>query len=355
MKQRSWLHRISLFWWLQIGGWGLFGIYTFLPNFTSRFSSRFALFGAAYLGLGFTASLLLRHVYRGRPSGTPLTAGLVAKGLLISFLYGGSWTLLVFIFDRGDPASRRWRELIVSGVIRITSATFILLTWSALYFGIKYWQEAQAHKERALAAAALAHEAQLQMLRYQLNPHFFFNALNSIRVLISDHPRRAVEMVTQLSDFLRYSLTTEDQSRVTLAQELEAIRNYLSIEKIRFEERLQVTFSISPPSEKFKIPGFLLHPLVENAVKHGMKSSPTRLHLKIESHLEPQGLQVSVSNSGSWQGGDEDSQASGNTGTGLRNVRQRLEKLYPHQHSFRIGQENGWVVVRIGIHDASGN
>ncbi len=119
------------------------------------------------------------------------------------------------------------------------------------------------------------------MLRYQLHPHFLFNALNSLRALIGEDADKARNMVTALSGFLRYSLLPTDAQEVALREELTSIRRYLEIEQIRFEDRLLVSFEVEPAAEGCRIPGFLLHPLVENAVKYGAQSGASPLRVRI--------------------------------------------------------------------------
>ena len=152
-----------------------------------------------------------------------------------------------------------------------------LISWSVLYFGIKFFLEWDLQKDKAEKAIALAQSAQLQMLRYQLNPHFLFNSLNSVRALIAENKDTAKHMITELSEFLRYSLLSRNYSDVPLQDELDALKHYLAIQKKRYEDKLEVSFHIEPEVKEFPILCFLLHPLVENAVKYGMQTSPLPL------------------------------------------------------------------------------
>jgi LytS/YehU family sensor histidine kinase len=193
-----------------------------------------------------------------------------------------------------------------------------------------------------LQAHALAQQAQLEMLRYQLNPHFLFNALNSIRASIDEDKARAKQMVTEFSEFLRYSLTSSDKANIPLGEELAAIRNYLAIEQIRFEDRLEVQFEIEAKAEDVRIPGFLIHPLVENAIKHGMNGDAP-LRLRIAARVNNGALHVEVANSGHWH------KHGNGTGIGLRNVEQRLQQLFPDRSRFAIAEADGWVRATIEI------
>ena len=146
-----------------------------------------------------------------------------------------------------------------------------MLSWSALYFIIKYYQLLQAEKEKSLRSEALASEAQLLMLRYQLNPHFLFNTLNAISTLVlSKATGPANEMLTKLSQFLRYSLDHSPLDRVSLAQELKTCQLYLDIERVRFGDRLKTDIKVTDEAGQGLVPSMLLQPVIENSIKHGI-------------------------------------------------------------------------------------
>jgi LytS/YehU family sensor histidine kinase len=187
------------------------------------------------------------------------------------------------------------------------------------------------------------------MLRYQLNPHFFFNALNTIGALADESPQRVKTAVRELSGFLRYTLLDDEALNVPLRDEFEAAEHYLAVEKIRFEEDLQVNVELDPEAGRLEVPSFLVLPLVENAVKHGQRTSPRPLRVRVAAHCTDEALAVEVSNTGHWR---NDGQSSG-TDTGLDNVRTRLQTQYPDRHDFRLAETNGWVHARIEIHSAS--
>jgi LytS/YehU family sensor histidine kinase len=233
--------------------------------------------------------------------------------------------------------------------VEVLDYSFTLIGWSALYFGIKYWRQWQSEHERTLQAEALANHAQLDMLRYQLNPHFLFNALNSIRASIDEDSQRAKRMVTEFSEFLRYSLLNDNSALVELHQEIEAIKNYLAIEKIRFEDKLEVTFDVEPAAEKCQLPGFLIHPLVENAVKHGMTNNSGPLKICIAARMRDVSLVVEIANTGHLN--TQTQTNGGGTQIGLRNVRERLAKLYPDKSSFSLRQDGAWIraTIEIGV------
>lgn len=223
--------------------------------------------------------------------------------------------------------------------------TVTLLAWSAIYFGIEYWKQVQVEHQNTLHAKILAETAQLDMLRYQVNPHFLFNALNSIRASISPNNPAAKQMITQLSEFLRHSLMSNDKNQNTLSDELEAVENYLAIEKIRFEEALEVELNVDDKAKQIMLPSFLLNPLVENAIKHGLQTSPEILKINISAVLEGDRLVIEVKNSGKLKARKTDEEAK----IGLNNVQERLKKQLANKSSFALYEENGWVIARIEI------
>jgi Histidine kinase len=228
----------------------------------------------------------------------------------------------------------------------LASGTTLFLV-SFLYFGIEYWRQAADEKEKTRRAVALAHQARLQMLRYQLNPHFLFNALNSIRGMILEDPRRSREMVTELADFLRYSLDGRGDDG-TVADELKAIENYLTIQRIRFEQQLDVVSHVDVSARNVSVPSFLIHPLVENAVKYGMKTSAMPLRIRIRVTRQDQDLTVLVSNTGHLANGTFNDSLDG-AGVGLRNITERLKLAFPERHSFSIDEHDGWVHAEIRL------
>ena len=196
-----------------------------------------------------------------------------------------------------------------------------------------------------------------RMLAYQLNPHFLFNALTSIRAMIDEDRARARQMVTELAAFLRHALVERALQTTTLAAELDALRGYLAIEQIRFEERLAIETHVEQAAESCAIPAFLIHPLLENAIKHGARDQGDGpLRVRLDARVTGDTLRVEVWNTGSLQTrtpndppcgtelGIADAVPNANgTGIGVRNVRERLARLFPGRHRFELTDERGWV------------
>jgi LytS/YehU family sensor histidine kinase len=220
--------------------------------------------------------------------------------------------------------------------------------WSAFYLGFKIYEEWMSQKQSTERAKMLAQSAQLETLRYQLNPHFLFNTLSSLRGLITKNQELAKDVVLKISEFLRYTLSAGKDNEVPLSQELQALRQYLDIEMIQYGDNLVVRFDIDPLAEDYPIPIFLLHPLVENAVKHGMKTTQLPLRLTLSAQIEDDNLRIELVNTGKWL--DRQATASGlGTNTGLENVRKRLQYFYPNNHRFEIhhGEEAVHVTITI--------
>jgi two-component system LytT family sensor kinase len=288
--------------------------------------------------LGFSASLLLSALYAPLMRRFPLP---VLGGIAV-----GTSLVLGFFCEVGIRALSGLKIVDTQLFRASLFPGFTLVAWSALYFSFVYRERADIAAERALRATALATEAQLAMLRYQVNPHFLFNSLNSLRSLISEDPNAARDMVTRLSELFRYSLrTTKDD--LTVADEIGAIRNYLDIHRIRFEDHLAATVVVDDAAAATHLPSFLIHPLVENAVKYGFETSPRPLRIEVTAARAQSQLRVEVANTGTWL---VDGAKNGRgTGTGMTNLRERLRHLYPGRHGLEITHDDGWVRVRLTI------
>ena len=222
----------------------------------------------------------------------------------------------------------------------------------AIYFFTHYLLEFKEQKEKTLKATALANEAQLQMLQYQINPHFLFNSLNTIQSMVEIDKERAKEMIADLSDFFRHTLSGKNQVFISLEEEINALNKYLSIQKERFKDRLTVTLDIDKKSLIKKIPAFLIHPLVENSIKYGFSPINNFLNLVITTKLTSNELIIIVKNSGkliAHEGSDKNKISS--TKTGIENIKKRLSLLYPDNHKFELFEKDNWVTAKIIISD----
>jgi len=340
----------SSFWILHVSGWlslALIYLILYFRNYINDPKALLAIF-LTYI-IGFAVSLLLRYFYK-KFDYKRCSISKLSIYVIISSVIGAIIWFWVDIALSIPLHSKDWFSTNIT-LQRILSEiwwhSFVLGTWSALYFVIKLWIEWNLQKDLVDKANALAQSAQLQMLRYQLNPHFLFNALNSIRALIEEDKKKAKSMITELSEFLRYSLISKNYKNVPLKEELKAIEHYFKIEKKRFEDKLQVVINVDEQAEDFPVLSFLVHPLVENAIKFGMQTSKMPLQINLNAKVENGGLILEVSNSGKWI--EKKSQDTNGTGTGLKNIKERLENAFPENHNFEINKNENQVKVVIKI------
>jgi hypothetical protein len=314
-----------------------------------------------YVLIGFLVSMLLARVYDRLGVGPASFGRALAISVPASYAAGLLWTVAFYTYRdfgagiihsiAGGPSSLSFRDewILDGGFIN----SFPMFGLSLIRLGLQYNTALREQREQALRAVAAARDAQLRMLAYQLNPHFLFNTLNSIRALINEDRRRARDMVTALSGYLRYALVERPLHVALLEEEVAAVRGYLAIEQVRFEERLDARMEIDPAALRCEVPAFLLNPLVENAVKHGAAGTASApLVVRVQARLvEPNRLLLVVENTGEWKGRGKTAPAAGEDdgglpgGVGLANVRARLAALHPGEH--RVGMEHGCGRVRV--------
>ncbi len=304
---------------------------------------------------GFSISLVLSVIYRGLITRRPIiTWGLTAVILacavsLHAFIDAWVWSLW-----RTDSEAS-FTQLFL-GVLYIDAT--LLGAWSALYYAINFYLQVEEQNDQLIRLESQATSAQLAMLRYQLNPHFLFNTLNSISTLVllkQTEPANA--MLSRLSSFLRYTLVNKPSARVTVAQEVETLMLYLDIERMRFEERLRTTFTIDEATQKCLLPSLLLQPLVENAIKYAVSQQESGAEITIATQLIGPRLRITVSDTGpGLQSPTTDNRLSGmtydggepvSTGVGLSNIRDRLDQAYGEDHRFETLEpvEGGFAVL----------
>ncbi len=334
--------RRHLFWTLQLLGWSAWGLnFYLLVNIWGK-PGLYEQYLPLAAAMGMIISLGLRQVYRYTWHYQP--RHLLIIGFFASLVAGVLWfkgrsTLFGHLVSHTEkyPMEFEGWDLFFSQLPNYISATTIMLCWTGLYFGIKYYQLLLVERERGLKSETMAHEAQLKMLRYQLNPHFLFNTLNAISTLILDKENQlANTMVTRLSHFLRYSLDNDPMQKVSLAKEIEALKLYLEIEKVRFAERLHLEFEIEDTAQAALIPSMLLQPLVENSIKYAIAQSINGGTIRIAARTFANELLLEVIDDG--PGMDPSViKPSARRGVGLENTRERLLELYGSKQSFGLG------------------
>ena len=350
----------AAFWLAQTGGWVAYAsslFLTFLPSMEP--GRRLAVLANKELRalVGIVVSLGLLWVYRRVVADPEVSLRVAVIALVASVVAGfvGYFAHAALMVGVGlQPSFAIFLEP-ATMPRSILEFVFAFLVWSAAYFGVLVWRRSQEREREATEARRLAQEAQLQMLAYQLNPHFLFNALTSIRAMIDEDRARARQMVTQLAAFLRHSLVERPLQTTTLAAELDALQGYLAIEQIRFEERLAIETHVDPAAEQCAIPAFLIHPLLENAIKHGAREAGDGpLRVRLDATVAGGVLRVEVRNTGSLAAGAPDAPHRGGdlgltdlapngAGIGVRNVRERLARLFPGDHRFDLTDGDGWV------------
>ncbi len=338
-----------LFWVLQFAGWTIAGF-----AFYFQASAQFVSHGATVLAVfvyalfGFTLTLLFRIIIKKiREWGWSIWK-LLPTVLILSFCGACIWLSAQVLFTNMFNLSRFEMNIAGTFLAVVPNLTIVLFAWATLYIGIKIWRDYEIEKTEKLLARNLAQEAELKTLRYQINPHFLFNVLNSIR---SDLPGELVEArdkISRLSEYFRYSLEKGTEEFVSLGEEVEAIENYLSIEKSRFGEKLEIDISVPEELKHTNVLAFALQPLVENAIKYGFKTSPKPLRISISVNIDGEYMIMSVKNSGRWISDASEVQVN-STGIGLNNIKKRMNIHYPNANFFKSYEENGWVVIELGF------
>jgi len=320
------------YWTFQAVGWFGYGLVRMFTAITLGFDLQYySLLILAAILIGVSMTTGMRYLYRRiRDIRLP---SLIFLSLVVCGILG-----LIFssIEARLGPLLLPgWTP--VSGLAQFGNAVFeatVLFAWTAIYFGYHYYQSLQEQKEQVLKATAMAHQAQLKMLRYQLNPHFLFNTLNAISTLVLEKSEiDANRMLTKLSSFLRYTLVNQPTQRITLDQELHALGLYLDIEKVRFQDRLVMEFDIQEKAKSALIPSLILQPLVENAIKYAIAPSIDGGTIKVSAEVIDDRLHLVLSDSGP---GIEDLSnivSQTGSGVGIANTKERLVQIYGDGHS----------------------
>ncbi len=325
--------RSRLFWILNVTGWVGYTVAAWLGALAHEKPESFFAVIVVTAVVGFLATIPMRSIYHSLWSRSPfvLVSGMIGTCYVIAI--GWRWMQNVLYYDW---VKKHWQpEHLMDYVSGVMGSFYILLCWSGLYFGIKYYQQLQDQTEQTLKATAAAHQAQLKMLRYQLNPHFLFNTLNAISTLILDGANdTANKAVTRLSDFLRYTLDNDPMSRVTLGSELGAIDLYLEIEKVRFGDRLTIEKSIEPAAQNALVPSLILQPLIENAIKYAISPKEEGGTLTISARVQRDTLVLQLADTGPGLGNGDKTQKS--CGVGLKNTRERLQQLYGEKQAFTL-------------------
>lgn len=341
------MRKKRLYWILQLAGWGMY----FLSNFISQ--------GFDPQGLGaqvvknqrieltihslcffLISHFFIRAIITKRrwvqiniSQVIPRILGVILLASIIGNVIAFSLYFLVGTRSPGDTSLQTEVPLLFG------SSIVLFILWSTVYFLYHYLES----NNRSLKYEAAMNEMHLNQLKAQLNPHFIFNALNSMRALVDEEPVKAKIAITQLSNILRNSLITDKKRVVNFRNELNTVKDYLALESIRFEERLRVRYKIDPRSDHFDIPPMMIQTLVENAIKHGVSNLLEGGVIEIQSNVNDSMLTIKIRNSGQLVAGRK--KPGSRSGVGLVNTKERLKLIYGDTATFKIYNENDKFVV----------
>ena len=338
---RPLLTRINWYWTFQLAGWGALALFNSVYGGSSQL--RIVVTISCWGSLG---GLLLSHLWHGvlRRYGWAANGlrwqRIVPSLILLAVIQTASVTAAFHVmYPPGSIRGIAW----LPGALLFWFGVF--LTWTVFYFTALSLRRASRFEAEALRLEVLAKDAQLRALQAQVNPHFFFNSLNSVRALIFEDREAAAQMIDQLANLMRHALQSSQHAMVPLSAELDAVRAYLAIEQSRFEDRLRVSFDIPPGTDHVHVPPMALQTLVENAVKYGVETSADGGDIRITAQRSAgmDALQIEVANTGELRS------ASGSTGIGLRNAHQRLQLACGEHASLELRLQAGWVYANIHL------
>ena len=331
------------FWILQSIGWGGYFFLRTLSGFANNLGWMLLVHTLLLTATGYSLTLLMGSLFRRLIKMKPIWTLVLSFAAVIlasvTFSIIETWSVATFLKPEFKPEGVAYL-----GALPLNFA--LLAAWTALYYGINYFLLLEDQIRLRERLESQASSAQLAMLRYQLNPHFLFNTLNSISTLVLlKQTERANAMLARLSSFLRYTLANEPTAKVTLAQEVETLKLYLEIEKMRFEDRLRPHFRIEPETIGARLPSLLLQPLIENAIKYAVTPSENGADIWITAAREGQAVRIEVADNGNGDGAEL--AGSPSTGVGLANIRDRLSQAYGASHRFqtRQNEKGGFSVI----------
>lgn len=345
--------QLSWFWSLQIGAFIVSAIIGFAVTASVTQSVGTALiFGILSPGFGIALTFPLRwhfdRVLRRTASfpaiGLHIVLASLAAAVCLTAIMGGFHALGLpynYVID-GGPFLR------FGGATLFRSVYFGL--WSTLYFWCSYQSQARARREAMEQAERMAREAEILMLRAQVAPHFLFNALNAILAELDTNPAGAAAIVHNLSDYFRYSLRNRTTPFVPFGEEYDAIVAFLAVEQSRYPDSLRLDCRIDPAARDIRVPGIILHPLVENALQYGDRTDTVPLRLRLRVGRTPDGgAVIEVANSGVWLDRSDQRPEGDIGGNGLTTLRRRLALLYPGQDCLEIQTGGGEVSIRLSL------
>mgnify|MGYP002398189251 CR=1 FL=1 len=330
---------ISKYWWCQVLGWMAYFVINifFAYSYNGKVESPFLVNIIILMSFGLLSTHLLRNVinrqnwfqYSFEKQVLLFFALIVGSGVLMSL---GATSVSNLFREPDHRKAFSGQEVFRS----LLSNCLITTIWWLIYFIWHYVDRSRNTQVDKLKLESTVKELELKTIKSQLNPHFIFNALNSIRALVDENPQRARTAITELSNILRSSMQVEKVETVSLENELNIVKDYLALENIRFEERLKVQYDIDPDTLELPVPPLMLQTLVENAIKHGISRMVNGGVVRISSHLRQMQHELTIENTGQIQ----IVEPGNGQGFGLQSTRQRLSLLFGSRASFEIYNKN---------------
>lgn len=335
------VNKYRLYWTLQIGGWLLYALLQ-IGGLSIAAAGPISVRRVIFFIVEALLGLLLTHFFRNfakRGRWLHLTMARLIPRILAAVI-----VLSLLIYFLRLPVSlllgySDWKDGFNFHQLLGFTASYALIFffWSILYFTYHYFER----YNKSLKYEASMIEIELNNLRSQLNPHFIFNALNSIRALVDENPSKSKQAINQLSNILRKSLSPDKQGLTKFDDEMKIVKDYLGLETIRFEERLKTEFIIDPDSHHYLVPPLMIQTLVENGIKHGISKLKEGGLIQLKTTVEDGHLKIQIRNSGHLINGVKRSKG----GLGIKNTIQRLKLIYGDRTSFRIANENNNFVL----------
>jgi two-component system, LytTR family, sensor kinase len=335
--------KLSRYWVFQFAGWGLFALinlfFAWLFNSFEPNSLQRIIF---FMEIGIIFSHFMREVITRAAVLLKDLRQQILTFVLLTIAFSFFITCIVSpyeqLFQMRTNAEGRPVSYLSLFITNLVSFIPLLLFWNAIYFMYHYIIKTQKQQMDTIKLEALVRQLELNTIKAHVNPHFIFNALNGIRALIDENPQRARTAITQLSSILRSSLSAEKAETVSLEQELRIVKDYLALESMRFEDRLQVDFEIDERTLNNPVPPMMLQTLVENAIKHGISKQMKGGIIKIISDIKQNQHELLVQNTGHLNG------FSKSGGFGIASTKDRLSLLYGERASFEIKQLDDQLV-----------
>jgi len=341
------ISRNRVYWTSQAAGWTIYAAVNVIAMFS--FESYTWQKGILFIFIclaGLVSTHYLRTIIRKKGWLDLPLKKIIPRVLVSSLLIGILLSTLFFVINLTGSFYDMSKFKPATPVIWTFNLSSVIFLWQLIYFSVNFFQNYKKVEIEALIWEAAVKDFELKTLKSQLNPHFMFNALNSIRALIEEDPASAKAAITKLSNILRYSLRIEKNETVTLEDEMQTVADYLDLEKMRFEERLNYCLKTEENAGKTEIPPMMVQTLVENGIKHGISKRTTGGKISVDSFIEDSKLHIQITNTGHLSK-DELKKA---TGFGIQNTKHRLNLLYGETGSFQIeNTSEGEVLAEVII------